>query len=148
MIVILALIGLVFSETIWLAGFSQFISNLLINLSILLLQFGVVTLYFSIKNQKFTNIIDRYIGTGDLLFFAVLCSSFSPLLFLILFQIFLVLTIIGHLILSIKRYSLNNHIPLVGYLSVFYGLTIITNLFLEINLLDDSLIRLILNYAG
>lgn len=63
----------------------------------------------------------KTIGVGDLIFFFVLCASFSTISFMILFIGALVFSLIIHLIL--KRNSNSNAVPLAGYMSLFFSMT-------------------------
>lgn len=57
----------------------SYIVNLLINFAFIILLLSISTAYFSFKNKKPTNIIDKYFGSGDILFFLLLCTVFPPL---------------------------------------------------------------------
>lgn len=64
-----------------------------INWGFLLSQFILLTLYFSIKQKSFTNIIDQFLGLGDILFLLVIALLFSPINFLLFFVVSLLLTL-------------------------------------------------------
>src|ERR1035437_4073210 len=49
-----------------------------INLCIITFQCIVLTGFFSLKNKRFTNIINSYIGIGDIIFFCIVSFWFSP----------------------------------------------------------------------
>jgi hypothetical protein len=53
------------------------IDNFLLNISFLIFQMGALTLYFSFKNKRFVNVINTYLGLGDVLFFVVLSVGLS-----------------------------------------------------------------------
>ena len=99
-----------------------FLEHVLINVSILVLLFTVVLVYYFFKIGSWVNIFDNYIGTGDILLLLVLCPGFAPLNFLVFilgcFILILIVTIIG----TILRTSKPKTIPLAGYLALFYGL--------------------------
>lgn len=63
-----------FSET-WL-------NNAIGNGLFLGLQMLCLTLYFSIRNKKFTNILNTYLGVGDVFFMIAICPLFSLTIFL------------------------------------------------------------------
>ena len=89
------------------------------NLSLLGLQLLGISCYFSLKHQTWVNIVNRYLGLGDILFFLPLTFLFSPLnflLFLIVGFCFSLLVFgIGKLVIGKKLLT----IPLAGYLAIF-----------------------------
>lgn len=94
-----------------------------INLSLILINLLGVTLFISIKEKKLTNIIDSYLGLGDVLFFLVVTTVFSPINFIIFFlgSIFLTTLTYGVIALIKKKQTL---IPLAGAMSVMLIITI------------------------
>lgn len=88
------------------------------NVFFLLIQFLGLTIYFSIKNKQLTNIVDNYIGMGDLLFFIPLCWLFTPTAFIFFFTASLLFSLIGFLLL--KQFWKKNleTIPLAGTMSI------------------------------
>ena len=71
------------------------INNVVLNFMFIMLKLTGVTLYFSIKNRRFVNIINQYLGIGDILFFIPLLFLFSPFNFLAFFILSLTASIIG-----------------------------------------------------
>lgn len=108
----------------------QFATYFAINLSLLLINLLVVTLFISIKEKKLTNIIDKYLGLGDVLFFLVLATVFSPINFILFFigSILLTTFVYGVIILVNKQKQML--IPLAGAMSVLLILTIIAQHFI------------------
>ncbi len=82
------------------------------------------SIIISIKNKKLTNIIDTYFGLGDVLFFVVLTTVFSPINFLIFFigSIFIVAVIYGGITLFRKKQILT---PLAGAMSILLIISIV-----------------------
>jgi hypothetical protein len=100
-----------FSDSIYLAG---------VNFLLIGSQLAMITLYFSIKNKKVTNIFNRYLGLGDILFFIVLMFCFSPVNFIL----FIVLS--GILVLAFYiRSQKKELIPLAGCHAVLMIITLI-----------------------
>lgn len=97
---------------------SQFGKYFSFNFSFILLQMVVLTVYVSLKNKKFTNIVNEFIGVGDILFFVVICAAFSPsnfILFYVFSLLFSLLVVAGHRIFARGG---NKEVPLAGLFSV------------------------------
>jgi hypothetical protein len=54
-----------------------------LNTLLIILQVGITTLYISARNRKFINILHSYLGIGDIMFFLVIVSCFSPINFIV-----------------------------------------------------------------
>jgi hypothetical protein len=113
-------------NSLLLNGLSNTMRYAGVNLSLLLVQLTGVIIYFSLKNKAFTNIFNKYLGIGDLLFFGTVIFCFSPVNFLLfsLIAYLIILLFFGILILFLKD---NSTIPLAGCLSVFLMVTNILN---------------------
>lgn len=115
--------------------------HLWINGLLVAFQMAALTLYFSIKEGQFVQIINRYLGIGDLLFFIPLGILLSPGNFICFFILSLMLSLGGHLV----SYSLNPHktitIPLAGYMSLTLIAVVLSSVFLDFNLQDDYWIK-------
>jgi hypothetical protein len=101
-----------------------------INLLFITLQIAVLFIVYAIKNKKITNIINRYIGMGDLILFILLCASFSPILFGVFLLTSLILLTISFSIIQ-KISNIKNGkttVPLAGGLSVAYIFVTITGI--------------------
>ncbi len=109
-------------------GWSTFIAYLSINLSIVFINLFGVTLFISLKDKKFKNIIDSYLGLGDILFFVVLTTIFSPINFVVFFlgSMLLCTTIYGSIQLANKQKQ--RLIPLAGAMSVILIITLVVQL--------------------
>ncbi|HVD97204.1 MAG TPA: hypothetical protein VNB90_03295 [Cytophagaceae bacterium] len=59
--------------------------DIVFNGCFVLIQLAMLSIYFSIKERKFTNITHRYLGWGDILFWIILCLLLSPLNFVLFF---------------------------------------------------------------
>ncbi|MBI2269778.1 MAG: hypothetical protein HYU69_05400 [Bacteroidetes bacterium] len=89
-----------------------------INLFIPFIQLAGLTLYAAIKNKRFVNIIDTQIGLGDILFFVLLCTVFSPANFFPFYIGSLLVAAILFFILKKLKLSDTNEVPLAGVMSV------------------------------
>lgn len=104
---------------------SDIINYMLINLSILVINLLGVALLVSIKEKKFTNIIDTYLGLGDILFFVVLSVVFSPFNFILFYlgSISILTLVYGSITLLRKKQIL---VPLAGAMSLMLMVVLIT----------------------
>lgn len=96
---------------------SVFLKHFLINLGLILLNFLLLTLYFSIKNKKIISIINQQFGLGDLLFLFVLAAVFSPFDFVL----FLIISSFASLIFVLTVKAFKNKtvsVPFAGIQSV------------------------------
>lgn len=108
-----------------------------INLLIVLINLLGVTLLISFKEKRLTNIIDNYLGLGDILFFIILCTLFSPINFILFFLgSILLITLIYGLISLIKQKQVL--IPLAGAMSaLLITALLIQEYFYEFNFYND-----------
>lgn len=98
---------------------SSILFNFLINGSIIFIHLIVLTLYFSIKNNKLTWIVNKYLGIGDVLMFLVMSVLFSPVFFII----YIITSLFGGLIFGVFARILklkSVSIPLAGFLSLVF----------------------------
>ncbi len=94
----------------------------LINGLFFCLQLLVLTVYFSLKNKKITNITNRHLGLGDILFFIPLSGLFSLWNIIIFLLTILLVSIFAALLLPKHR----QNIPLAGIFAI--GLIIVLGL--------------------
>jgi hypothetical protein len=116
--------------------------NFGINASFLLLQFVLLSVYFSIRKKKLTNIFDSMIGWGDILMLLVLCMAFSPMNFIFFYLSSLIFSVVFFLIIRLK----NNTVPLAGMQSALLLLVWICNLTIPgIDIYNDTWLATFLN---
>lgn len=89
-----------------------------INLFIPFIQLAGLTLYATIKNKRFVNIIDTQIGLGDILFFVLLCTVFSPANFFPFYIGSLLVAVVLFSILKKMNLAKTNEVPLAGVMSL------------------------------
>ena len=96
----------------------------LANLCLCGIQFLFLKLYFSIKENKKTVIIDKYIGWGDILMILILCLLFNfyNMVFFIVISFSLTL-LVFYVVSSFSKKQ--ETIPLAGALSIFIGIALI-----------------------
>ena len=129
---LIPLLGLLFFfNGLFYVSIGKLIKYFLLNVGFLAFQMIILTGYFSIKKRKFVNILNEYIGLGDILFFLVLGLFFSPYQFIFFHVIglFLVLMVYGTIILLKKDSS--KYIPLAGALALILVLLIISKIMIK-----------------
>jgi len=151
-IAILALLALVFAQDMrsravyWLlfpvltalfivlTGFSVVA---VINIVFLLVQFLLVSAYFSIKKRRWVNVMKGLLGWGDMLFLLSIAFYLSVLNF-----IFFYIASLLFVLLFAARYK---HIPLAGLQALLFAVLLTTDWWIKpFNLTnDDWLLRLI-----
>jgi hypothetical protein len=117
---------------------SEFISNLLFNLSFIFIQTIFILGYIYLKYKKIN--IFSFIGQGDYLFFVVLSVSFSPLNFVV-FQILSFLIILAFQLFFMNHNKLQEIVPLAGYQACIYSFVIIIDYWIDsFSRFDDAFI--------
>lgn len=117
-----------------------------INLFIPFIQLTGLTLYAAIKNKRFVNIIDTQIGLGDILFFVLLCTVFSPANFFPFYIGSFLVAVVLFFILKKFNLTKTNEVPLAGIISVLLILVLIMkSASPTVNLYDDYWVLKILD---
>lgn len=99
-----------------------FLSNIVMNLSFVVLIFLILWLYAKLKIKKS---IFSVFGFGDLLFFILLGVSLPMLSFLVVFVASLIFSLAIFLLL--KKSLTKDTVPLAGFQALFLSLVIISN---------------------
>ena len=121
-------------KSINFGGLTAQTSLFLINIGILLFVFFLLVLYFSFKNKKIVNIVNSYIGIGDLLFLIIIALCFSAINFILFINVSLLLILISYLFLSKLLKFDTAKVPFAGLLSLFYLVFYLLNiLWLKLN---------------
>lgn len=108
--------------------------NMSINLLLIMIQLLLVTIYFSLKERRFVNIIDKYLGLGDILFFLSCSVAFKYDMY-IMFLLFSFLTAIVVAFFYMKLFKKKTIlIPLAGIMSINLILLISIDFLFSINL--------------
>jgi len=131
---------LCFSNSIYVNGWNQALVFAGINLLLIGIQLAGIFIYFSIKQKKIVQIINTYLGSGDLWFYGIVACSFSPANFVIFNLITCLLILIVYTLIS--RYSLHQKtIPLAGCLALaLLAVLISSHIFSFIKPYDDYFI--------
>jgi hypothetical protein len=101
-------------------SFVQTWQLVLINSSFLIIQFLVVSAYFSIKNKRWINITDGLLGWGDILLLLSVAFYLSVLNFLLFYISSLIVSLLIWLLWQIVSKEKNKHIPLAGFQSLIF----------------------------
>ena len=98
------------------------------SLLFLILDFAIVTIYFSVKNRKYVNPFDALVGWGDVLFLIALIPLFSFGGYIRFFVMGMVFSLLLFLIMK-SIYPKYKTIPLAGFLAIFLiGTTLIDHI--------------------
>lgn len=139
------LIGLLFYKGLAIMELKSVFYFGLFNLSFVIVHLLILTIYMSVKNRRITNIIDTYIGLGDILLFVVLCFAFSPFNFIFFFVISILITIISVLVYKLITKNEYKEIPLAGAQSMLMILILVySNVIHPVQLYNDSFLLQIL----
>ena len=111
--------------------------KLIINLVFLTVQYLGITLYFSLKNKRWTNVTEGYIGLGDILFFISIVGFYNIRELVHFFILGLLFSLIGFLGFQKIKYFKSATIPLAGWLSVFMIICSIIKQVCHVNLLTQ-----------
>jgi hypothetical protein len=128
----------VFALALTEIGYRRFLIYLGFNLVLLLLQLSALTLYYSVKKRQIVNIVNEYIGFGDILFFIFCCGLFAPVNF-IFFQILsLTLILLVYVTFFVIKKPIHQTIPLAGALALIINLVFLSRLVgLNVDFYDD-----------
>ena len=85
------------------------------------LQIILVSTYFFLKYKKSLNIINTFLGIGDVLFLLAICPGFAPVNFIIFYLITLILGLTGFLIYRKVIAVTSSEIPLAGIIAISMG---------------------------
>jgi hypothetical protein len=126
-IIIPILAILFFFKEIQFVNFNFIFHKFLKNLSFLSIQFAALTFYFSIVNRKFVNVIDSYIGLGDILFMIVLCLNFSFISYVFFILGSLVISVLVYSFLLLTKKNQKKEIPLAGIMSLLLAFVLMSD---------------------
>ncbi|MCX6180627.1 MAG: hypothetical protein NT150_01690 [Bacteroidetes bacterium] len=99
----------------WALFGNEMFKNIAFNLAFLLVVFGSVTVYFSLKLRKLTNVFDVYVGWGDVVFLLALVPFFHPLDFVLFYSFVAIFALLVGLIM--RSFNAEETIPFAGIIS-------------------------------
>lgn len=112
-----------------LLGLTSLLDNLLVNFSILIFELLLLTIYFSIKEKKLTNLFKSYLGLGDVLFFLAIIPVFHPFLYVVFQVVGLAIILCVALVYGLIKKDWSFKVPLAGILSIFLLIFLVVNYF-------------------
>lgn len=117
------------SKGIALTSVKEISTLFLINFCFVVFILLVLTIYISLKKQQLTNIINSYIGLGDVLFFFALCAAFSFVNFIAFYIGSTLFSLIAFLAYNAISKKASKEIPLAGIMAGLLILLIAINHF-------------------
>lgn len=134
-------------STIWysrrLINTELLISNIGVELLFLGVQALLLIAYFSFKEKKLDLLLDKKLGSGDVLFFVVILPLFSPVHFVFVYVSGLIFSLIVSLLVSKKE---GYTIPLAGLLSLFLTVIFLASIATNHILCSDEKLIELLGY--
>lgn len=97
------------------------------NIGFVVVQLVILTAYISIKNKRLVNIINSYLGIGDVLFIATVAAAFSPLNFIIFYIAALLFTLLVFVVVNLLTKNFSKEIPLAGAMAAVMIALILVN---------------------
>jgi hypothetical protein len=124
---------------------NEVVMSITVNIGFLLLQLLLVSVYFSLKNRRWTNITSSLLGWGDVLFLVSIAFYLSALHFFCFYTFSLLAVLLVWLIWQSLAIKKNKKIPLAGLQALFFSLLLATDWWLyPLHLtMDDPLLNLI-----
>lgn len=101
--------------------------ELFFSIGFIVLNFVVLTLYFSLKNKALLNPFRSYIGLGDLLYLLAVAPLFMFRAYIVYFVLGMILSLILYALFK-RIYSSSKTIPLAGYMSLFLIILFISDI--------------------
>ncbi len=123
-------------------------TSILLNIGFVIFQLVLSTIIISILNKKVVNLYNTYIGLGDILFVAVLCTAFSTVNFIVFYILSSVLALISMVAGSKLMKKEIDPMPYAGAMSVILVVfAVINKIYPTINFYnDDFLVEIISAY--
>lgn len=129
------------AKGLFLISSHQLIAYSLFNIGFIAIQLLILTAYISMKNKKLTNIVNSYLGLGDVLFFIVICVAFSSVNFILFYVLSLLFTLGGFIAYNILIKKAKKEIPLAGAMAMVMTTLILVNQWMpQFNFYNDDYI--------
>ncbi len=137
--IVFSLAILLISRSLITTGLETLGINISLNLIFIFFQLLCISIYFSLRKRKVVNIVDHYLGLGDIAFLLIICALFSPLNLLMYYigSTFFALFVYG-IYIVVKEKS-DKSIPLAGIMSiVLVMLFVLKYTFIDIDFQSDE----------
>jgi len=105
----------IFYSLLFTHSLSQLLTNTLCNSAFLLLQFGILKLYFVITRGSATRLLDNKIGWGDILFLLAAGFFFSPGSFILFYLLSLSFSLIFAVVMGLQALALSMLLLFTAY---------------------------------
>ena len=115
------------ANSITAVGLTDTLYNTLYNFIFLFIQLLLISVYFSIKENKLVIITKDYLGLGDVLFLICIAFFFSPLNFMAFYFGSLFIILVGVLLYTMLKKQFKPQLPLAGLQAIILIGLIITN---------------------
>ena len=114
---LLVLVGSAVGYRYSVVGLNLLLVDMLLNLAFFAVQLLLLTIYFSIKHRRWTNLIDRQFGLGDVLFLIPLAVLLPFPRSVWFYMVALVVILLGHFLYYRSRVG-EATVPLAGGLAM------------------------------
>ena len=118
----------------------EYVKDVLLSMSFLSVQVLLTILYFKVKGVDVKELLQKYIGMGDLLFFVVIAFYFSPFNYVLFLNVSLLFSLIAYYGYRLLVKNTSVFIPLAG----LQAMCLVVVLLLPISLRNDNFILQIL----
>lgn len=108
--------GIIISYTIYEKGIEITLQNTISSIVYFALCFGVICLYYFVKERQFPRIMDVKLGWADV----IICLSIGVSLELVSLVVFFTVSFVISAIIGLVLHSRNKTVPLAGFLVIFY----------------------------
>jgi hypothetical protein len=129
------LFGTFFLYSVQWLPWKEWLVVLGINLVFLLLQLGLITLYFSLRNKRLEVITQGFLGWGDVLFMVCACACFNLANYMVFHVFSLVFALLSALFIPRLK---QKGIPLAGLQAFLLLAFLLLSKSLKINPFDDN----------
>lgn len=119
-------------------GLPGLLTDIMFTGGFLLLQLLILWLYFFIKYRKPVNLVNGYLGWGDILFLLAVCFYLSPVNYLVFYIVSLIVSIGYALIISLLAKKEEMTIPLAGIQALLFVLVLAVERFMQLNFCQDT----------
>jgi hypothetical protein len=142
------LLILVVSDSLRNFNLREYISGTAINLMIIVIQGVILYVYYSLQGKTISHIVNRLIGTGDLIFIIIMAFAFSWTSFIFFYIAGLLFALIFWLIRLVVTRDRPGLIPLAGLLAVYMIILMIAGVFIPEISRNANLINNLMLYGN
>ena len=115
----------------------SYLFDVLFNVSFIIFQLVIVSIYFFFKEKKIFNPIDSKLGLGDIIFLFSTTFIFSRINFILFIISGLLFSIILFLLCKFIQKRISQTIPLVGFMSIYLIIIYISSFIIKFSFFKD-----------